>query len=248
MKEKTKITRKLILFFIVISIAIFMQNKSLAVVIKDENNIITNISIPNRLKSVLNGTTVDLTGIVTGEDAEHKHIYENKYDNEFHWQGCIICGDVQNKQRHTIQTIGNAATCNTYVTLGQEVCTNNCGYSKQIERLPHIAPDVFNWQDYVGDTHLAFQCKRCGGGGSNNFGGPHYFEINGEWLTISQIRARNINVHSLGTKVCRDCKLSIDLSVHKCATSACRLCNAISGPTINYSISQIGRASCRERV
>ena len=78
-KEKTKIWRKLIIFFIVASMSIFIQNKSLATennIVKDEKNIIPKISISKRIRSALDVTTIDLTGLTTGEEIqEHTCIW-----------------------------------------------------------------------------------------------------------------------------------------------------------------------------
>jgi len=181
---------------------------------------------------------IDLTGLTMGEEITHNHIYETKYDDIDHWEECIICGIKINKENHTIQTIGNPATCDVYVVLGQKVCSDNCGYSKQIERLNHIRPSVLKWEDYKATRHIAFQCERCGGRGSNSIEENHVFNINGELLTTEQLKNKNINVHSLGIKECTICKLSVDLSKHNCYSNNCYLCNKISGPQITGQIPQ----------
>lgn len=70
-------------------------------------------------------TNIDLTGLVTGEDTEHTHIYEKKYDDINHWEECFICGDIKNRENHTKTTSGTG-TCGTYLV---ESCTKGCGYS-----------------------------------------------------------------------------------------------------------------------
>ena len=180
---------------------------------------------------------IDLTGLITGEDT-HNHIYETKYDDTQHWEECIICGNKQNIANHHKQTIGNAATCDVYVTLGQEVCTDNCGYSKQIERLEHIRPTKINWQNYKSKTHIAFQCERCGRGGSNSLSQEHRFNINGKVMTVNEMIQTGINVHQYASLTCTICKLSIPLNKHTFYSNTCYLCNKKYGPDINFNIAE----------
>ena len=179
----------------------------------------------------------DLTGLITGEDA-HNHIYETQYNDTQHWEECIICRNKQNIANHHKQTIGNAATCDEYVTLGQEVCTDNCGYSKQIEYLEHIRPAKINWQNYKSKTHIAFQCERCGGSGSNSLSQEHSFNINGKIMTINQMIQAGINVHQYTSLTCTVCKLNIPLNKHTFYSSTCYLCNKKYGPDINFNITE----------
>lgn len=180
---------------------------------------------------------INITNLIAGGEA-HQHIYESQYDASYHWEECTICGNVMNKAAHTIVTTGNAATCDVYVVLGQEVCSANCGYSKQIERLEHIRPDILQWQDYRSYSHIAYQCERCGGGGSNSISEYHTFNIDGEILTVVQIREKGIDVHSLGTQTCTVCHLTVDLSRHNCYSRSCGLCGKELGPTMNFDVEQ----------
>lgn len=193
-------------------------------------------------------TTVDLTGLSTGQGVSHNHVFESKYDNTAHWEQCVICDIIRNRQNHTLETVGNPATCDVYVTLGQEICKSNCGYSKQIQRLEHIRPNPMNWVDYLGHRHMCFECERCGGSGSNGAYEAHVFNINGQLLTVSDMLSRNINVHALATKQCTICKLQVDLSKHKCYSNFCYLCNRINGPIVNFNVSQNNIQSSKIKV
>lgn len=193
-----------------------------------------------KISNIRDKNAIDITNLITGAEAEHNHIYESKYDNTSHWQQCTICDKKINVENHTIEIIGNPATCDVYVALGQEVCSKNCGYAKQIERLEHIRPateDII-WKDSASVEHLCFQCERCGGSGSNSFGGPHTFLIDGKELTVQQLIAEGVNVHSLGKKTCTICKLEVDLSKHSYYASRCYLCTKVQSPVINANISQ----------
>ena len=180
---------------------------------------------------------MDLTGLLTGEDA-HNHIYETQYNDTQHWEECIICGNKQNIANHHIQTIGNAATCDVYVNLGQEVCTDNCGYSKQIEYLEHIRPAQLNWQNYKCERHIAYQCERCGGSGANSLEQNHTFNINGKIMTVDEMIQAGINVHQYTSLTCTVCKLSVPLNKHTFYSNTCYLCNKKYGPDINFNIAE----------
>ncbi len=180
---------------------------------------------------------IDLTGLITGED-EHNHIYETKYNDIQHWEECIICGNKKNIANHHIQTIGNPATCDVYVTLGQEVCTDNCGYSKQIERLEHIRPAILDWKDFFGEKHIANQCERCGGGSSNGLDGKHTFNINGNVMTVDEMIEAGINVHQYTSLTCTVCKLNVILNQHTFYSDTCYLCNKKYGPDIYFNIAE----------
>lgn len=178
---------------------------------------------------------IDLTGLSTGEDI-HNHIYETKYDETNHWQECIICGNKKEISKHNIKISGNPATCDVYVQLGKEICTDNCGYSKQIERLPHIRPENPQWQDYSGYLHLSNGCERCSGGGSNALAGEHTFNINGKIMTAPEMIKSGIDVHKYNILTCTTCKLNVDLSKHTFYSTDCAFCLKNYGPSINFNI------------
>ena len=76
-------------------------------------------------------TSIDLTGLATGSDASHTHIYEKKYNTTKHWEECWICGAKRNESNHHLTTTDYSwgyQTCypgNTYT----KYCTDGCGYS-----------------------------------------------------------------------------------------------------------------------
>ena len=82
---------------------------------------------------------IDLTGLATGEDAEHNHIYEDKYDTENHWQQCMICNNMINQQAHNKQmtdwALGTSFPHCRGGNYAIEYCTE-CGYSRRVTE-PH---------------------------------------------------------------------------------------------------------------
>ena len=102
---------------------------------------------------------IDLTGLVTGEDPGHEHVYVNSFDDTSHYEECMICGLKQNVIAHTItrkMAIEGAIECmsnNYYI----DSCP--CGYYKQ----GHIAhtPDnqVIKTSDEMKHHTLCTICK-----------------------------------------------------------------------------------------
>lgn len=188
-----------------------------------------------KISNIKEKNGINVTSLIAGGDA-HEHIYTSKYDNNYHWQQCTICDNVINKKAHTIETIGNAATCDTLIILGKEICTDNCGYSKQIEHLEHIRPENPEWTNLDGVYHASYQCERCGGEGNNALLERHTFNINGEILDNVQINQKGIDIHSLGTLTCTICGLDVDLSKHYILTEMCSICFENIGAVMTFDI------------
>ena len=79
--------------------------------------------------------------MVTGEDVNHTHIYEKKYDDTNHWEECFICGSIQNINTHNKQVTGTAG-CAEYLGYQREVCTDGCGYDKTLPKIQHTPSAV----------------------------------------------------------------------------------------------------------
>ena len=79
-------------------------------------------------------TSIDLTGLVTGDDVNHTHIYEKKYDDNYHWEECWICGKKESTTAHTL-TYSGSPDCG-YQGDYVQYCTE-CGYSKTLPKNPH---------------------------------------------------------------------------------------------------------------
>ena len=82
-------------------------------------------------------TTINLTGLATGADASHTHIYEREYDDNYHWEECWIC------RSNNIETLKGTKTAHNKVRTGYSwgyascypgnnytiYCADGCGYS-----------------------------------------------------------------------------------------------------------------------
>lgn len=81
-----------------------------------------------------NAVIIDLTPFSNSDSPTHSHIYENKYDNDYHWQECKLCKDVANKVAHdkkTIYTIGEVS-CSVSNKKVEQCSSPNCGYFSQV--------------------------------------------------------------------------------------------------------------------
>ena len=101
---------------------------------------------------------IDLTGLVTGEDPGHEHVYVNSFDDTSHYEECMICGLKRNIVAHTItrkMVIEDAAVCdpsNSYI----DSCT--CGYYTQ----GHVEHTTDNqWHTTIGTMKHFTLCSVC---------------------------------------------------------------------------------------
>ena len=154
---------------------------------KKGRNISRNISVTN-----IKEYGIDLTGLVTGEDAEHSHIYEDKYDTENHWQQCMICNNIINQKSHNKQMtewiLGDSfphCRVNNYAT---EYCTE-CGYNRKIiEAHPALSNQFIKksgaYQHYkictTCGTEVGYSCVKADGSkiDCNNLGQCNVCEYN----------------------------------------------------------------------
>jgi len=76
-------------------------------------------------------TTIDLTGLQTGDSSTHTHVYEQKYNSTTHWDQCWICNNIINRHAHNLiktDYTWGYQTCypgNNYTIY----CSDGCGYS-----------------------------------------------------------------------------------------------------------------------
>ncbi len=74
--------------------------------------------------------SLDVTELEEGDELEHTHIFESKYDTQYHWKECFICGAILDKKAHSLQTtwLNGNSHCSPY-NQGTTICTDKCGYS-----------------------------------------------------------------------------------------------------------------------
>ena len=101
---------------------------------------------------------IDLTGLVTGENPGHEHIYVNSFDDTSHYEECMICGLKRNAVAHSItrkMAIEDAAVCSSS---NYYIDTCSCGYYKQ----GHISHTTDNrWHTTIGTMHHYTMCSVC---------------------------------------------------------------------------------------
>ncbi len=114
------------------------------------------VNAPNIQES--NIKTFDLTDLVTGEDAQHEHIYEQKYDENMHWEECWICKDKKNVSNHKLAISGIEGCAVSYGTQA-EYCTDGCGYSKTLPKKAHTIGEWYPASDRAQHMTSCTVCK-----------------------------------------------------------------------------------------
>ena len=100
-------------------------------------------------------TYVDLTGLVTGDDVSHTHIYESKYDDTNHWEECFICGNIRNQRAHSLQenwTMGDSCSPDNVL-----IHSCSCGYSYTTENTRSHSSTFYEWNN---EFHQ-LACSKC---------------------------------------------------------------------------------------
>lgn len=187
-----------------------------------------------KISNIRDKNAIDITNLITEGEAEHNHIYESKYDELSHWQQCTICDKKINVENHTIEIIGNPATCDTNIVLGKKVCSKNCGYSKNLTHLAHnlsenvLVGEAGGWMRQV--YHWR-KCSKC----NNVVNEYHTFLVDGKQMTLPQMWEVQIDPHTLGTQTCVVCKDTVDLSKHRCDSNVCYICNKDLAKSIMFN-------------
>lgn len=65
---------------------------------------------------------------VYADAIEHTHIWATKYDDKNHWEYCTVCGEIQNKEPHTLVGNGQSMLHCTNFTNNAYRKSCNCGY------------------------------------------------------------------------------------------------------------------------
>ncbi len=97
-------------------------------------------------------TIIDITDLRDNENIEHEHIFKTMYNENEHWEECMVCGEKNNKLGHTYTETwaqNNTKCINTnYAT---KVCL--CGYS-------YIYHEPCIWKgEYYTSPYM--HCKKC---------------------------------------------------------------------------------------
>ena len=191
--KKRDLIIKLIFVVISISLIIFLQNKSFAEEIDNNNILISQHEVIKEVNlfSSLNGigdiTTIDLTSLVTGGDVSHTHIYEKKYDTASHWEECFICKNKINIKSHSLANTGSNTCGSNLVTY----CTGGCGYSIS-QYVDHDLVEI-PVNKYPTNTvtyyHTIRECSKCGAASAVNTAGVSTAEVcvdsNGNLITCT---------------------------------------------------------------
>ena len=140
---------------------------------------------------------IDLTGLATGSEGSHTHIYATKHNSTQHWEQCEICGNKINIKNHTLKQTPYSwgyKTCypsNMYTVY----CEDGCGYSIEKTDQHTLDPNWINIE--LRHIHIR-RCTTCGG-----------------WIESDRCRDKNGNLitcKNLGT--CVTCGHNYTTGIH----------------------------------
>ena len=160
-------SKKTILVTLLVLIAIVCVVLNLETIKKTNivQDIIARMTNEETISSRAGGiTNIDLTGLVTGDDVNHTHIYERKYDNDYHWEECFICGNEINREAHNKETTGTGVCATSMI----ERCSDGCGYSVSTYIDHHIVyyDNVYDESGTYTNTGVYYHrigvCDKCG--------------------------------------------------------------------------------------
>lgn len=180
-------TNKLAKIMLIVLIAIFTL--ATLIVLNRENIIELGDNINNLIErknsELVNSeeksvTDIDLTGLVTGEDTEHTHIYETVTNSTEHWKQCIICNDKIDVEEHILGEKTWAA--------GSESCEKNNFYTQRCKcgyQIEGRKPCIWDGKSYLsgGSYKHVKSCSICKGQIENK---EYYMENDPNTLYVSK--------------------------------------------------------------
>ena len=166
-------------------------------------------------------------------DCEHNWVQKNDTTN--HWEECTKCGEIKDKEKHTVTNwknngdgthSGTCDKCNRNVTEDHQYGTDDkckdCGTTKPATDCEH------NWQDKSDETNHWEECTKCG-------------EIrNKEKHTVTNWKDNGDGTHS-GT--CDKCNRNVTGNHNKGSNGKCTDCKATISNDNNNNNSNNGNNS-----
>ena len=241
-------TNKLAKIMLIVLIAIFtlatliVLNRENVIELGDNINNLIERKNSELVKGEEKGVTdIDLTGLVTGEDTEHTHIYETVTNSTEHWKQCIICNNKIDVEKHILGEKTWAA--------GSESCEKNNFYTQRCKcgyQVKGRKPCIWDGHSYGRTTNYRHikTCNVCKGQIDNEY----YIENDLNTLYVNKIEQcvnskGNITCSNLG--VCDVCNSNWNSSPHQLNAKAggmvgtseiyCQRCNKSFG-TVEFNI------------
>lgn len=160
-------------------------------------------------------TIVDITNLNSNISIEHEHVYKTTYNENKHWEECIVCGEKNNEIVHALKTTWSS---------GSESCQRNnfytktcsCGYSYTGHK-----PCVWDGKTYSNNL-VGKHTKTCSVHGSyilysyylNKYGNGEIYDISEDfgYEDCTSSNGTKLNCNNPGT--CVKCKNVISSSEH----------------------------------
>ena len=102
--------------------------------------------------------TIDITYLAMGEEVGHNHVYETKYDENNHWNECIICDKKIEQASHKYSeawTLGDSCSSKNKL-----VHSCQCGYSYQTKNT-RTHKGYKKYSSYGLPGHVVNHCTSC---------------------------------------------------------------------------------------
>ncbi len=146
--------KKIYKVFIILIIVIIFIIGGLIIFYKQNGKIFSYKDIKQAINEENNITTIDVTEIELGKEKEHEHVYKTIYNEEKHWEECIICNERRNEVVHSFKTTWMNGSESCYFT-NSYTKTCVCGYSETGHK-----PCVWNGKSY-GSSGYFYHWKIC---------------------------------------------------------------------------------------
>ncbi|MCI8291031.1 MAG: hypothetical protein HFJ25_02075 [Clostridia bacterium] len=144
--------KKSSIFRLILAIVISIIFISIVLICFKNSYKIYNMKNSNKaIEKVNDITIIDVTGLSTGEEANHEHIFKTQYDDDNHWKECILCKNKIDLKEHSYidlgWTQGNYNSCSEE-NMHEYIC--NCGkkYSVSTGRKSHTWVIIQNESTY----------------------------------------------------------------------------------------------------
>lgn len=109
-------------------------------------------------------TVIDVQNISPGGSVGCNHIYEAKWDENYHWEQCWKCGNIINKApHHLVVDSGIQNTCQSGAPRVIAHCdglNGKCQYYEYLDKPQHVAAENYWPCDIAGAYHY-HSCKNC---------------------------------------------------------------------------------------
>lgn len=181
------------------------------------------------MQSVAYASDIDLTELSNGSETSHNHIFENKYNDDSHWEECKICKTISNKVSHkktTAYTRGSSCASNNIKIVK---CSGCSYYTESPAGYSHTYSSIMIGCAY-GDLDIYKVCSDCLGAWYRWSEGNKYY-VSGKEVTPQTVKLgdtisgggnshRITNIQRVWDRDCDNWDTDVQLDGTKCNITA----------------------------